>query len=46
MLHNLSSSTNLVKVNKPREMRWMGHVAHMGLEMHQKTEREETTCMT
>jgi hypothetical protein len=30
-LHSLYSSPNIVKVIKPRRMRWAGHVARMGL---------------
>jgi hypothetical protein len=29
-LHDLYSSPNIVRVNKPRRMRWAGHVARMG----------------
>jgi hypothetical protein len=29
-LHNLYSSTNIVRVIKSRRMRWSGHVARMG----------------
>jgi hypothetical protein len=29
-LHNLYSSTNIVRVIKSRRMRWAGHVARMG----------------
>jgi hypothetical protein len=29
-LHNLYSSSNIVRVIKSRRMRWAGHVAHMG----------------
>jgi hypothetical protein len=31
-LHNLYSSSNIVRVIKSRRMRWAGHVAHMGEE--------------
>jgi hypothetical protein len=30
VLHNLYSSTNLIRMIKPRRMRWAGHVARMG----------------
>jgi hypothetical protein len=29
-LHSLYSSPNIVRVMKPRRMRWVGHVARMG----------------
>jgi uncharacterized protein YecA (UPF0149 family) len=29
-LNDLKSSPNIVQVKKPRGMRWVGHVAHMG----------------
>jgi hypothetical protein len=29
-IHNLYSSPNIVRVNKPGKMRWAGHVARMG----------------
>jgi hypothetical protein len=29
-LHSLYSSPNIVRVIKPRRMRWVGHVARMG----------------
>jgi hypothetical protein len=29
-LHNLYSSPNIIRVIKPRRMRWAGHVARMG----------------
>jgi hypothetical protein len=29
-IHNLYSSSNIVKVIKSRRMRWVGHVARMG----------------
>jgi len=29
-LNNLYSSPNIVRVIKPRRMRWVGYVAHMG----------------
>jgi hypothetical protein len=29
-LHSLYSSPNIVRLNKPRRMRWAGHVARMG----------------
>jgi hypothetical protein len=28
-LHNLHSSPNIIRINKPRGMRWSGHAAHM-----------------
>jgi hypothetical protein len=28
-LHNLYASQNIIRVIKPRRMRWAGHVAHM-----------------
>jgi hypothetical protein len=31
-LHNLYTSPNIVRVIKPRRMRWAGHVARMGEE--------------
>jgi hypothetical protein len=30
-LHSLYSSPNIVRVIKPRRMRWIGHVARMGV---------------
>jgi hypothetical protein len=30
--HNLHSSQNIIRQNKPRRMRWTGHVAPMGKE--------------
>jgi hypothetical protein len=29
-LHNLYSSPNIIRMIKPRRMRWAGHVARMG----------------
>jgi hypothetical protein len=29
-IHNLYSSSNIVRVTKSRRMRWVGHMAHMG----------------
>jgi hypothetical protein len=29
-LNDLYSSPNIIQVIKPRRMRWVGHVAHMG----------------
>jgi hypothetical protein len=31
-LHNLYSSSNIIRQIKPRRMRWVGHVARMGKE--------------
>jgi hypothetical protein len=31
-LHNLHSSSNIIRQIRSRRMRWMGHVAHMGEE--------------
>jgi len=30
VLHNLYSSSNIVKTNKSQRIRWAGHVARMG----------------
>jgi hypothetical protein len=50
-LHNLYSSTNIIKQIKSRRTRWAGHVARMG--EHRKctgfwreTRRKETTWKT
>jgi hypothetical protein len=29
-LHNLYSSSSIIRIIKPRRMRWAGHVARMG----------------
>jgi hypothetical protein len=29
-LHNLYASANIIIMIKPRKIRWLGHVAHMG----------------
>jgi hypothetical protein len=29
-LHNLCSSPNIIRIMKPKRMRWAGHVARMG----------------
>jgi hypothetical protein len=48
-LNDLYSLTNIVRVVKPRRMRWAGHVARMGREevctgfLLGKPERNETT---
>jgi hypothetical protein len=34
-LHNLYSSPNIIRVIKPRRMRWAGHIACMGEECRQ-----------
>jgi hypothetical protein len=33
-LHNLYSSPNIIRMIKPRRMRWAGHVARMRRGMH------------
>jgi hypothetical protein len=33
-LHNLYSSPNIIRMIKPRRMRWAGHVARMGEMRH------------
>jgi hypothetical protein len=44
-LHNLYSSRNIIRMMKPRRMRWVGHVARIGRMhiKHIKPEGKETT---
>jgi hypothetical protein len=42
-LHNLFSSPNVIKVIKPRRMRWTGPVAQMRKARRKKTARETKT---
>jgi hypothetical protein len=33
--HSVYSSTGIIRMIKPRRMRWVGHIAHMGIKgMH------------
>jgi hypothetical protein len=49
-LHNLYSSSNIIRQIRSRRMRWAGHVARMGEENVQgfggKTRKKETTWKT
>jgi hypothetical protein len=50
-LHSLYSSPNIVRVIKPRRMRWVGHVARMGgerclLDFGWEARKQETTGKT
>jgi hypothetical protein len=50
--HNLYSSLSIIRIIKSRKMRWLGHVARMGIRgMHigyscGKARRKETTTKT
>jgi hypothetical protein len=44
-LHNLHSSSSIIRIIKSRRMRWAGHVARMG-DIGRKARRKEATGKT
>jgi hypothetical protein len=51
-LHNLYSSPNMIRIIKPRSMKWARHVAHIGAKgnayrlLVEKARRKQTTRKT
>jgi hypothetical protein len=41
-LHNLFSSANIIRMIKPRRMRWAGYVSRMGVKSSRKKRKEIT----